>query len=341
MDPAAPSLAALGWHPHFAAQIDADALTATPPVRVVRVHRSGLDVAGAGIAATLPPDHDVTVGDWLLLGPEGAATGPPLDRRSLIRRRAPGRDREVQLIAANLDTVFVVTSCNADFNVARLERYLALAFEAGCDPVILLTKPDLTDDAETFRAEAEAISPLVPALLVDATAPAARDVLAPWCGTGRTVAFLGTSGVGKSTLLNALAGREAAVTGAIREDDARGRHTTTRRELHVVPGGFSVIDTPGMRELQLADAAEGIGEVFADIAALAEGCRFNDCAHETEPGCAVRAAIEAGTLDPGRLTRWRKLAAEDAHNTADLAERRRRDKAFGKMVRAVTKGKRR
>ncbi|TFL19928.1 ribosome small subunit-dependent GTPase A [Jannaschia formosa] len=333
----APSLAALGWHPHFAAQIDADALTETPPVRVVRVHRSGLDVLGEGGPVTLPPDAEVTVGDWLLLG----AGAPPLDRRSLIRRRAPGRDRGVQLVAANVDTVFVTTSCNADFNVARLERFLALAFEAGCDPVIVLTKPDLAPDADAFRREAEAISPLVPVLTVDARAPEAREALRPWCGPGRTVAFLGTSGVGKSTLLNALMGTETAATGAIREDDARGRHTTTRRELHLIPGGCAVVDTPGMRELQLTDAADGIDEVFADISDLAAACRFRDCTHDREPGCAVRAAVEAGDLDQARLARWRKLAAEDAHNTADLAERRRRDKAFGKMVRAVTKPKRR
>ncbi|PWJ15056.1 ribosome small subunit-dependent GTPase A [Jannaschia seohaensis] len=335
--PPALTLAQLGWHPFFAAQIDADALTETPPVRVMRVHRSGLDVQGEGRAETLPPDAEVTVGDWLLLGGDGR----PLERRSLIRRRAPGRDREVQLVAANVDTVFVTTSCNADFNVARLERYLALAFEAGCDPVIVLTKADLSDEVDDYVARAAALSPLVPVLAVNAKAAAAREALMPWCGPGRTVAFLGTSGVGKSTLLNALAGVETAATGAIREDDARGRHTTTRRELHVVPGGFCVIDTPGMRELQLTDAAGGIGEVFADIAELAGGCRFSDCAHLSEPGCAVRAAVAAGDLDPDRLERWRKLAAEDAHNTADIAERRRRDKAFGKKVRAATRAKRR
>ena len=295
----------------------------------MRVHRSGLDVLGEGGAATLPPDALVTVGDWLV-------EGRPLERRSLIRRRAPGRDRAAQLVAANVDTVFVTTSCNADFNVARLERYLALAFEAGCDPVIVLTKPDLAPDAAAYAAEAAALPPVVPVLSVNAKAPGAREALAPWCGPGRTVAFLGTSGVGKSTLLNALAGAEAAATGAIREDDARGRHTTTRRELHLVPGGFCVVDTPGMRELQLTDAADGIAEVFADIAELAAGCRFRDCTHDAEPGCAVRGAVGAD-----RLARWRKLAAEDAHNTADLAERRRRDKAFGKKVREAVKGKRR
>ncbi|WP_371157801.1 ribosome small subunit-dependent GTPase A [Jannaschia sp. 2305UL9-9] len=329
-------LAALGWQSWFAQQVDADEMTQTPPVRVTRIDRSGLTVTGDGIDQVLPPRADVTVGDWLLLSDDA----PVLERKSLVKRRAAGHDRSVQLIAANIDTTFIVTSCNADFNVARLERYLALAFDAGTDPVIILTKPDLADPAP-YVAKAEAIAQSVPVIAVNAKAdgPGVVAALAPWCKPGRTVAFLGSSGVGKSTLVNALSGSDAVVTGAIREDDARGRHTTTRRELYVVAAGFAVLDTPGMRELQLTDVSAGIEEVFADLAELSRNCRFNDCAHETEPGCAVQAALRAGTLDADRMARWKKLAAEDAHNSADLAERRRRDKAFTKRVNKAVKAK--
>jgi ribosome biogenesis GTPase len=245
----------------------------------------------------------------------------------------------VQLIAANIDTVFVVTSCNADFNVARLERYVALAFEAGIDPVIVLTKVDLTDDRARYVEAAQAVSEHVSVVALDARSAEPAQALADWCRPGRTVAFLGSSGVGKSTLTNALLGAHAIATQDIREDDAKGRHTTTRRELHATPGGCLVLDTPGMRELQLTDAATGIAAVFDDIDALAASCRFTDCQHETEPGCAVRSAMADGSLDPARLARWRKLEAEDAFNSATLAERREKMRAFGKIVRSAVTAK--
>ncbi|MPQ94923.1 ribosome biogenesis GTPase [Thioclava sp. ES.031] len=336
----APSaLERLGWGPAFARQIDVDALTATPPVRVVAVHRSGLQVAGDGIDQTIPPGPDATVGDWLLLDRARPKSSRVLERKSLIKRRAPGTGSEVQLIAANIDTVFVVTSCNADFNVARLERYVALTFEAGIDPVIVLTKADLTDDTASFVEAARAVSERVPVVALDARSAAPVEALADWCKPARTVAFLGSSGVGKSTLTNALLGTQAIATQGIREDDAKGRHTTTRRELHGTPSGCLVLDTPGMREVQLTDAAAGIADVFEDIEALAASCRFTDCRHETEPGCAVRSAIEDGSLDASRLARWRKLQAEETFNSATLAERRQKDRAFGKLVRSVIKAK--
>ncbi|WP_116081739.1 ribosome small subunit-dependent GTPase A [Tropicimonas sp. IMCC34011] len=333
------ALERLGWGPAFASQIDADALTTTPPVRVVAVHRSGLQVAGDGTLETIPPGPEATVGDWLLYDRERPRSSRVLERKSLIKRRAPGTGREVQLIAANIDTVFVVTSCNQDFNLARLERYVALAFEAGIEPVILLTKVDLTDDAAPYVEEARKVSDRVPAVALDARAEEPAETLADWCKLGRTVAFLGSSGVGKSTLTNALLGTQAIATQGIREDDARGRHTTTRRELHATPGGCIVLDTPGMRELQLTDAATGISDVFPDIEALAARCRFADCRHKTEPDCAILAAIEDDSLDPARLARWRKLQAEDAFNSASLAERREKDRTFGKLVRSAMKAK--
>lgn len=335
-------LEALGWQPYFTRQISADELVATPPVRIVEVHRGALHVIGDGIDETIPPLPNATVGDWLLLD----RRHPPssrilasriLERKSLVKRRAPGTNRQVQLIAANIDTAFIVSSCNQDFNVARLERYIALAFEADITPVIILTKADLTPDVQSYVEQARAISDLVTVVTLDARGDEPMDKLKDWCRPGQTVAFLGSSGVGKSTLTNALAGDQSIETQPIREDDAKGRHTTTRRQLHFMPSGCLVLDTPGMRELQLTDAAAGIDEVFADIHALSARCRFNDCQHRTEPGCAVLDAIERGDIDEARLNRWRKLKAEEAFNSASIAERRTRDKAFGKMVRQIKK----
>ncbi|MBO9461414.1 ribosome small subunit-dependent GTPase A [Labrenzia sp. R5_0] len=332
-------LLSLGWRPYFAQQISSDELTATPPVRVVEVHRNAFHVVGEGLDEAILPVRNATVGDWLLLDRAHPPSSRVLERQSLLKRRAPGTDRQIQLIAANIDTVFVVSSCNQDFNIARLERYIALAFEAGIDPVIVLTKSDLASDPENYVDQARTISNSVPVVTLDARGDEPGLKLAAWCKPGKTVAFLGSSGVGKSTLTNALSGTEDIATQAIREDDAKGRHTTTHRQLHVVPGGCLVLDTPGMRELQLTDVAAGIDDLFSDLNELASRCRFTDCRHETEPGCAVQAALEEGTLEPGRLNRWRKLKAEEAFNSASLAERRSKDRAFGKMVRSVMKQK--
>jgi ribosome biogenesis GTPase len=330
-------LQALGWQPFFAQQISVDDLSATPPVRVVEVHRSGLHVLGDNIDTVLPPRADLTAGDWLMLDPSHPRSSRVLERASLIKRRAPGTDRQEQLIAANIDTAFIVTSCNQDFKVARLERYAALAFEARITPVIVVTKTDLVADAQSYIDAARSVSEMIDVVALDARGSAPKTELAAWCKPGKTVAFLGSSGVGKSTLANALLESQSIKTQDIREDDAKGRHTTTRRELHAMPNGCLILDTPGMRELQLTDAAEGINDLFADIQELAAWCRFNDCQHETEPGCAVLTAIDEGALDVGRLGRWRKLIAEDAFNSASFAERRSRDKAFGKMVRGAKK----
>ncbi|MEX0350356.1 MAG: ribosome small subunit-dependent GTPase A [Paracoccaceae bacterium] len=338
-DRPASSLETYGWQAFFAQQISTDALAETPPVRVFEVHRNALHVLGDGIDLSIPPIGDVTVGDWLLLDQAQPQLRRVLDRKTVMKRRAPGTDRQEQLIAANIDTCFVVTSCNKDFNIARLERYIALAFEAEIAPVIVLTKVDQVDDAQGYIDQAAAISDRVRVVALDARGEAPRVILSDWCKPGQTVAFLGSSGVGKSTLTNALAGTRSIATQGIREDDAKGRHTTTRRQLHLVPGGCLVLDTPGMRELQLTGAASGVDDLFSDIHALSQQCRFNDCQHLSEPGCAVRSAIESAALDEDRLRRWRKLVAEDAFNSASLAERRSKDKAFGKMVRRVMKEK--
>jgi ribosome biogenesis GTPase len=264
-----------------------------------------------------------------------------LDRTTTIARRAAGREGRRQLIAANIDTLFVVTSCNADFSVARLERYLALAFEAGMSAVVILTKADAADRPEDFATQARAISRrIADVVTLDAREPAELVRLSPWLGRAQTVAFVGSSGVGKSTLIAGLAGREIATQG-IRKDDAKGRHTTTARTIYRTTQGALVIDTPGMRELGLQDATAGVDAVFDDIAELAQACRFSDCAHETEPGCAVRAAVEDGRLAPERLERWRKLHREDAHAAEAPYERRRRERAFGRIVKDAVDIKRR
>lgn len=327
----------LGWQSFFAQQVSADDLVRTPPARITGIERSGARIEGDGLVAALPPRANVAIGDWVLYDAAAPGASRLLERKSLFRRRAAGSGRSVQLIAANIDTVFVVTSCNRDFNVARLERYVAESFEAGVEPVIVITKADLTEDPGEFVAAVSAVSAV--AVVLDALGPEPKEKLAPWCKPGRTVAFLGSSGVGKSTLVNALSGKATAATGGIREDDSRGRHTTTSRHLYVLPEGYAVLDTPGMRELQLAEAPEGIAEVFSDLADLAASCRFSDCRHESEPGCAVRAAIATGDIDEARLHRWQKLQREEAFNSASLAERRGRDRGFGRMVRSILKDK--
>lgn len=325
----------LGWSGFFARQTPADAMEQTPPVRVTSVHRSGLQVIGADISAVLPPRKNAAVGDWFLYNAETLAESILLERKSLIKRRSPGKDRFEQLIAANIDTAFIVTSCNADFNIARLERYVALAFDADVTPVILLTKIDLCDDVDPYVEQAQSISDLVAVMPLNAKSDDTVSQLATWCNKGQTVAFLGSSGVGKSTLTNALAGSDAIETGEIREIDSKGRHTTTRRELHFVASGCAVLDTPGMRELQLTDAAAGVGDLFADLETLQTLCKFRDCAHDSEPGCAVKAALKNGDIDQARVTRWRRLVAEDAFNTASLSERKHKEKNLSKIIKSL------
>ena len=326
----------LGWRPFLEAQIDADA--DVRPARVLGVHRDRVEVAGEGFhqVVELSPKAaamHVTVGDWVLINPQQQLVRR-LDRFGAFRRRAAGKGADVQMIAANVDTLFIVTSANRDFNIARLERYLAIAHDAGAFPVIVITKADTVESTAEFVAAASGLAPGVLVEALNALDPEDVEVLRPWCEAGQTVALLGSSGVGKSTLTNTLTG-EHLETQAAREDDQRGRHTTSSRSMHRLPHGGWLIDTPGMRELQLVDVGDAIDDVFAEVTALATACRFSDCSHESEPGCAVQLAIGEGRLDAERLRRYRKLQAEDRRNSESVAERRSRDKGFGKMVKAV------
>ena len=291
------TLADFGWDQFFHSQLPQDLSPATVPVRVMNVQRSGLQVAAPGIdlhidVTTVGEDCAATVGDWILFDLESRRVVRRLERKSLFQRRAPGTDRRTQLIAANIDTLFVVSSCNQDFNEARIERYLALAREAGVMAVIVLTKADLADDPAEFVRAASILTPGILVETVNARDKETLGCLDDWLGSGQTTALLGSSGVGKSTISNSLLGHDQIETRETRSGDEKGRHTTTSRSLFRLPGGAWLLDTPGMRELQLTDLQTGLDEVFAEISALAEDCKFVNCAHQSEPGCAVQRAVD-------------------------------------------------
>lgn len=338
------SLPSLGWSPFFQTQLALEEMNTFVPARIMGVHRGAFDVAAPQLRERVsqrpaPPflDEQIAVGDWVLLDLETKTIHRRLDRSSLFKRRAAGTDRKVQLIAANVNTVFIVSSCNADFNLARLERYLVLARDADVMPVVVLTKADTCEDPSSYGVQARDLMPGLLVEVINGRSVESASCLLPWCGVGQTVAVLGSSGVGKSTLVNTLSGNAGQDTQHIREDDAKGRHTTTSRSLHPLPSGGLLLDSPGMRELQLTNVEEGLEHVFSDILDLADRCKFSDCAHAGEPGCAVEEAIRSDALDPGRLKRFHKLVAEDARNSASLAERRAKDKSLGKMYRNTKK----
>jgi ribosome biogenesis GTPase len=327
----------LGWRPHFQSQI-AEAESNLTVARVLAVHRDVLEVAGQDfegkVTPPVPTDDEeapATVGDWVVLEEGRHRVLRVLARTSLFKRRSAGTARRVQLIAANVDTLLVVTSANEDFNEARLERYLALASEAQVQPVVVITKADLADDVTVYIEKVRLLMPGLVVEAVDARDKASLAKLTPWFGKGQTLALVGSSGVGKSTIVNSVKDGTNQATQAVRAHDAHGRHTTTGRSLHRLDSGAWIIDTPGMRELQIYDAASGVGEVFSDIEEAAAACRFSDCGHEAEPGCAVRAAIASGLFDEERLKRYRKLLREEQRNSESLAASRARSQRFGKM----------
>ncbi|HEY7938081.1 MAG TPA: ribosome small subunit-dependent GTPase A [Candidatus Limnocylindrales bacterium] len=346
----APRLEDLGWNATLADAHAEHDLSGRVPARVVAEDRGSYRVLGpageqrAAVTGrfrfeTNDPADYPAVGDWVAV--EAGLTGDTiihavLPRRSALIRQAAGRRTEAQVVGANLDVVFVVASLNGDLNLRRLERYVAVAWESGAEPVVLLSKADLTDDVEAILAGVSAIAAGASVLIVSSFDGRGVDAVRARIGPGRTAAFVGSSGVGKSTLLNKLAGEERASVSEIREGDARGRHTTIRRQIHLLPEGGLVLDTPGMRELALWDG-DGLEQSFAEIDELATACRFGDCAHDAEPGCAVGAAIAAGTLAVERLESWRKLQREARHherqvNVLARNEERRKWKAISKSV---------
>ncbi|HKH49232.1 MAG TPA: ribosome small subunit-dependent GTPase A [Thermoanaerobaculia bacterium] len=315
----------LGWNDFFAAAFEPHAKQGLVPARVIRESRGvhGVTTGDTELSAASsgrlwhgeegggPP----AVGDWVAvrlptLPEEPGLIRAILPRKSKFSRKAAGARTDEQVVAANVDTAFLMTGLDHDFSPRRIERYLTAAWESGVDPVLLLNKADLDAELEAHVHEVETIAMGLPVHAISAKRGEGIEALAPYLGRGKTISVLGSSGVGKSTLINRLLGSETQRIGAVRQSDDRGRHTTTHRELFMLPGGGLILDTPGMRELQLWEADEGFGAAFADIEELAAGCRFGNCHHTGEPGCSVEAAVASGELAPERLESWRKLQRE-------------------------------
>lgn len=334
----APALAALGWTAAEAAQGGAGT-----PARVFAVHRSELLAEGAEATwrVDVAPHRDlgpVAIGDWLRLG-DGGEILARLDRRTVIERKAAGEHVHRQVLAANVDVLLIVSSCNAEFSAERLERALVLACDGGVQPVVVLTKADLAEDVAPYRDLAATLMPGLTVHVVNGLDPATVAPVRALCTPGRTLALLGSSGVGKSTLGNAL-GADDLATGAIRETDAKGRHTTTARSMHRLAEGALLIDNPGIREVQLADCDAGIAAVFADVLDAAESCPFRDCSHTAEPGCGVLAALADGRITPRRLDSYRALLDEQARNAEILEAGRQRARDVGHKYRKLNWSKR-
>jgi ribosome biogenesis GTPase / thiamine phosphate phosphatase len=332
------SLAALGWTEVLAGHFAPYAGQGLVAARIAVEHRTKYGVYAelgeADAALTGTARHEATaridrpaVGDWVAMTPPPAggagAIHAVLPRASAFTRKVAGHQHEEQVVAANIDVAFLVTSLNAELSARRLERYLTLAWKSGARPVVVLTKADLVADPAPLVLAVEAVAAGVAVLLTSAKTGLGIEALRAFLADHRTGTVLGSSGVGKSTLMNALIGWERQDTGKIREADDRGRHTTTRRELVVMPGGGLLIDTPGMRELQLSEAGDGLLAAFGDIEDLAAGCAFRDCSHGPEPDCAVRAAVAAGTLSAERVESYHKLVKELAQRTGWNAKRTR------------------
>lgn len=343
-----------GWRSFFADQLqdDESPLNAARVVRqdVNRYHlvtaqgpRYGVLRGRARLEATSRADLP-TVGDWVICANANAtdtdtlAIERHLDRYSKFSRKEAGDRLEQQVVAANIDTVFIVTGLDDNFNPARVERYLLLAWNSGANPVIILSKADLCEDLDACTGAIEAVAMGTPVHVTSAVDGDGLEQLRQYLRPGETVALLGSSGVGKSTIINALLGYERFQTGEVREADSKGRHTTTYRELCEVPGGGLLMDTPGMREIQLWSDDEAFASGFEDIEALALACRFTDCQHESEPGCAIKAAIESGELTVARLDSYRKFQRELEHfasrqDPAVLAQKRAERRQLAKFIR--------
>ena len=315
----------LGWNDFFEESWKAHDRHALEPGRVIEEQKEAYRVVGASgeLAAeitgrlryaALERSDFPAVGDWVAMEAfpeEGKALiHLVLPRRTKLSRKAAGDRTVEQILVTNVDTAFVVMSLNADFNLRRLERYLGAVWQSGAQPVVLLSKADLCGDREALGLDVAEATPGVNSHVLSAYTGEGLGALEPYIGSGRTVVLLGSSGVGKSTIINRLLGSETQKTLEIRSADDRGRHATTYRRLFLMPSGGVLIDTPGMREFEAWDAETGLEDAFDELAAISANCRFRDCTHETEPGCAVLAGVAGGTLDPDRLANYRKLKRE-------------------------------
>ena len=325
----------LGWNPFFQEQYDREAAHDCYPGRISLIHRSHCVVWSAkgeqhpDIGAFHEPKN-IAVGDWVLLPHDGNQPIRILQRLNVLSRKAAARKADTQLMAANVDSLFIVSSCDQDFDESRIERYLALSAEIDIEPVIVLTKADLADDVEPFTRSARSLQHGVSVECIDARNAEHVTTLKALCATGQTVALVGASGVGKSTLINTLADAGQR-TCEVSSFDGKGRHTTTARSLHLLHNGGVLIDTPGMRELELTACEKGIEAVFADVSRVLGHCKFANCTHKNEPDCAIRTAIEAGELDIDRWHRYQTLQSEQvlfkqAVAAKQLKGRRRRRK---------------
>ncbi len=347
------NLIELGWNEYFAALFEPYRLEGLSPARVVAQHRDRCATTGemgdllAEVSGRFRHQADdasgyPTVGDWVALEPFAQHRGlihAVLERRSAFVRKAAGKTTEAQVVAANVDVVFIVTGLDGDFSVRRIERYLTAAWDSGAAPVIVLNKSDLRRDLAEVIANVEDVCLGTPVTAVSARDGSNVDSLIGFIGPGKTAALIGSSGAGKSTLINRLLGRDRLPTGPVRESDGRGRHITSRRELIALPDGGLLIDTPGMRELQLWAEKESLAGAFEDVEGIAAHCRFPDCRHESEPGCAVREALENGRLDEGRVGSFLKQRRELERLALkrDVRTRRQAEKAFGRRMAALMK----
>ncbi len=340
-----PTLEALGWTPARAAQLAALDLPGLTPARVAGLHRSTVELVSPAGAWTIDSrGESLAVGDWVALQLEPVTIVQRLERATTLVRQASGRATTAQVLAANVDVALLVTALGGDLAPRRLERFLALCYAGGVQPVVVINKIDL-DPAELGRSIgiAEASAPGVPVITSTTRWAGGRDELLPHLAPGRTVVMLGSSGVGKSSLLNELQGREVEPTREVRERDGLGQHTTTARHLHLLAEDRGlIIDTPGIREVALW-SDQGLDATFAEITALNERCAFRDCRHLDEPGCAVVAAVEAGTLDAARVESWRTLQAEVVARQAmrDPRARKRAGRRMAKMIKEVAEERRR